>query len=410
MTNGISRVHYFDEQFLRTSEFEDEQRYHVAMRRRHNLAGHSWGIVAGLELVVDEGVAYVQPGLAVDALGREIVLTQRQALPAAAFADKGSTTLQVWIEYDRVGADPAPPGYVCGNGERTYYRWQERPLVTLRVPDPAFPDPRRPEGVLEGDLEFASWLEPPDDPRRLFPVFLGHVIAPASPEQPPTVDLGSRPYAGLVGEQIRAPSGSAWVRLGTSEAEDGTAFAVHVVLDDPTADPNVPRLVLSDDGTARIEGETTVAGDLTLEAGSVELLSGRDLPTGAKPWQMYHVHDTALDVHELRIELAGGSAGDNQVVLGAWSKKPDATGQEVEAFHPCLSVADDGTVTVHGNLVVTGAIVPKAGEAGAELTPRMQQFLAGALMSGVGGASSLLDRVFRSPLARGDDADGNGPG
>ena len=46
----IVRVRYFDRQFLRPQDFTDEQTYHVAMRRRHNIAGHSWGILHGLAL------------------------------------------------------------------------------------------------------------------------------------------------------------------------------------------------------------------------------------------------------------------------------------------------------------------------------------------------------------------------
>ena len=38
MTDATSRVHYFEEQFLRTQDYVDEQAYHVAARRRHNIA------------------------------------------------------------------------------------------------------------------------------------------------------------------------------------------------------------------------------------------------------------------------------------------------------------------------------------------------------------------------------------
>ena len=53
-SDTIARVNYFDRQFLRTQDFVDEQAYHIAMRRRHNIAQHRWGIVAGLQLVLDE--------------------------------------------------------------------------------------------------------------------------------------------------------------------------------------------------------------------------------------------------------------------------------------------------------------------------------------------------------------------
>ena len=47
--------------------------------------------------------------------------------------------------------------------------------------------------------------------------------------------------------------------------------------------------------------------------------------------------------------MAGGGAGNNQVVFGAWSA-------QANKFMPCLTVADNGAVTVNGNLVVNGQI------------------------------------------------------
>jgi hypothetical protein len=49
----ITRVNYYDGQYLGPTDFTDEQAYHVAMRRRHHLAHHTWGLVRGLTLAVD---------------------------------------------------------------------------------------------------------------------------------------------------------------------------------------------------------------------------------------------------------------------------------------------------------------------------------------------------------------------
>ncbi|MFN8564815.1 MAG: hypothetical protein U0703_25050 [Anaerolineae bacterium] len=64
----IMRVHYYDRQFLRAQDFTDEQAYQIAMRRRHNLSHHIWGIVRGLELEFNQpdGVFVIKPGIAVD--------------------------------------------------------------------------------------------------------------------------------------------------------------------------------------------------------------------------------------------------------------------------------------------------------------------------------------------------------
>src|SRR5215207_6199504 len=75
MNNDLSRVRYTPRQFLGAQDFTDEQAYHLGMHRRHNIAHHTWGIVRGLELIVeDEDSLFVQPGFAVDGFGRELLL------------------------------------------------------------------------------------------------------------------------------------------------------------------------------------------------------------------------------------------------------------------------------------------------------------------------------------------------
>lgn len=401
MSDAVSRVNYFGEQFLRTQEFVDEQAYHVAMRRRHNIGQHVWGIVSGLELVVEEGVVYVNAGMGVDGFGREIVLRARQPLPAGVFADTGSDTLEVWIEYDRVGSDPAPSGYAgCGDEDGApAYRWQERPLVTLEVPDPAFTDRRRPETVAPGDVAFVPFRTPPDDPLRRFPLFLGQILAPVKAGDPPTLDLNGRPYVGLVGDSVRDPADRAWIQLGAQDDDDPNAFAVYVRVDDPQARYDEPRLAVLRDGSVELDGDTTVTGDVTLRGSALVFGEGPERAADDRPWRTYHVHDAATDTHELRIEMArpapGGTLGTNRVVVGSFAKDPDGG---PPAFHACLTISDDGTVTVHGDLVVTGRIFAAGGEAGAQLSAQARQFIASSFLSGVGGGSALLDRLYKSPL------------
>src|SRR6266700_543124 len=113
-TSGISRVQYFPKQFLRAQDFADEQAYHVAMRRRHNIAHHTWGIVRGLTIVIDpDGTLFVQPGFAIDGYGRELILSSRRQIGTTEFNDKGNV-LDVSLVYSRQTSDPAAPGYaVC---------------------------------------------------------------------------------------------------------------------------------------------------------------------------------------------------------------------------------------------------------------------------------------------------------
>ncbi|MCP3956367.1 MAG: hypothetical protein GY719_00795 [bacterium] len=77
------RLNFFDRQFLRAQDFMDEQDYHLDRRRRHNRALHGTGVAEGLEVVQNTGdpaSVDVQPGWAVDADGREIVLAQARTI------------------------------------------------------------------------------------------------------------------------------------------------------------------------------------------------------------------------------------------------------------------------------------------------------------------------------------------
>src|SRR4029450_10724774 len=96
---ATARVQYFDRQYLRTQDFVAEQAYHLAMRRRHNIGHHTWGIVTGLELVSDASGLYVRPGFAIDGYGRELILPDRVAIDGQVFLDKGAV-LDVALVYN----------------------------------------------------------------------------------------------------------------------------------------------------------------------------------------------------------------------------------------------------------------------------------------------------------------------
>jgi hypothetical protein len=402
--DGSSRVHYFEQQFLRAQDFTDEQAYHLALHRRHNIGHHTWGIVVGLDLVVEEGSLFVLPGAAVDGFGRNLVLPERLPVPAAAFADKNSDLLTVWLGYERTGGDPAPDGYAgCDEDDDVpFYRWQERPRLFLEAPDPDFPDRRAPETVPAGDLGFDASRPPPDDPSQDWPVFLGQVTRdPANADQPYVVDPDGRPYVGLVGEAVLAPSGRALVQLSAELDADPYRFAVYVPDAETAADRRKPRLAVTRGvagaaGGVELRGDTTLHGNLSLAGRAVELQPGPERAATDPSWRLYHVQDITTDHHELRIEIPstpGAQAGQgppqpNQVVVGSWSA-------EEERFVPCLTVAADGTVTVHGKLVVTGQVVEHGGTTGAALDEQAKQLAMAGFLAGVGGASNLLDRLYQ---------------
>jgi hypothetical protein len=102
----ITRVRYFERQFLRAADFRAEQTYDRDARRRHVLGHHTWGIVTGFALTeAPDGpsgfvTVTLEPGTAIDGFGRELVGYHPLRLDAElfdAFHAEGHHT--VWIGY-----------------------------------------------------------------------------------------------------------------------------------------------------------------------------------------------------------------------------------------------------------------------------------------------------------------------
>jgi len=79
----VERLNYFNGQRLQASDFKLEQDYHIRVRRWLNRSLYTPGIASGLEVYKIEGSLKVKvmPGLAIDNLGREIILLEEQDFP-----------------------------------------------------------------------------------------------------------------------------------------------------------------------------------------------------------------------------------------------------------------------------------------------------------------------------------------
>lgn len=371
----IARVRFFEGQFLGADDMTDEQAYHIAMRRRHNLAHHTWGIVAGLEIVRTEGQFLVLPGLAVDGYGREVILQQYEVIPLTAFEDKGTDTLDVFIQYGRVGSDQAPKknGACQDDGDASFYRWQELPILQVVAGVPDEVTPRAPGGVPAPELTRDPTRTPTDNPQRVWQIFLAQIRRSRPDPSKPyeyEVDLGERPYAGLVGEAVQAPSGRAHLQVGAELESDRFRFGVFIPADTavtaPASAPQLgPRLGITRDGMVEVRGATTLRGDLTMDGGAIDFIVGPDYEPPLPSWRVYRARGKAIpancdppspnpppppdDTDDLRIEIRGEGKGTNVVAIGYWS-------DEDKKFHPCLTVDDQCNVTVAGNLKVDGLI------------------------------------------------------
>lgn len=144
----IERLNYYEGEFLGATDFQAEQEYHRDMRRRHNLGQHSWGIVTGLDLAqapngatspggTAEVDVYLQPGMAVDGFGREIVVLGQAQLTQEMFAaffdpnpNAGAKWMYVWISYQQ--ALLRPPADMCArkNVSNAFGRVEETYTLT----------------------------------------------------------------------------------------------------------------------------------------------------------------------------------------------------------------------------------------------------------------------------------------
>lgn len=137
MADATKRVNYFDRQFLRAAEFQDEQTYDLDRLRRHSRLLHTPGVAEGLQVTGNVGDASVSvsAGTAYDGLGQAIVLASAQQLSVASITG-ASATAYVTISYAEQGSDPSTDPGVSGNSTRI----SEIPALAVGSSPPAAPN------------------------------------------------------------------------------------------------------------------------------------------------------------------------------------------------------------------------------------------------------------------------------
>lgn len=366
-----SRVNYFDRQYIRLSELNDEQAYHQQLHRRHNLSHHSWGIVVGLDLLLQGDRPVVLPGLAIDGYGRELLLLERRPFGRDLFDRLATNRIDLWLEYRVEQTDDPLAPIECGTGDRRkYYRATERAeIYAMRAG--ARPDPRRPPGVPPEALE-EPLLSTPDDPAKRWPVYLGRMMMQTPASGPPTftVEAADRVYIGLNAEVIDHPGNPSRVELGrrpsrvdfrtigedtyrysANPERDFAVFVPNLTAEDPTAQELQPTISVY--GTAtQILGTTEVHGNVVLDGASLQFPRVTATPEHATDSQpaIYRATD------ELRIDVGELNNADRSLVLGV---------SKDGKFQPAMTVlfpANMGNgnvnpvVKVHGDLHIDGTI------------------------------------------------------
>lgn len=113
----VSRTHYFSGESLLTADFLCEQHYHMQMLALNNSSLHIWGIARGLDVSWQAGSSVarvtVSPGMAIDRLGRQIVLVSSQVLKLEGIAagSKVYLTIRYHEVYGDFSDESGVPGY-----------------------------------------------------------------------------------------------------------------------------------------------------------------------------------------------------------------------------------------------------------------------------------------------------------
>ncbi len=138
--NKLSRNYYYNGKLLVERDFVDEQLYHIAKSRMLNSVLHGEGTVCGLKLKEHPSTEcqteyiYVEPGVAIDCCGREIVVTGNEPIHVAGLLEEagleldGTLDLFIAIKYDDVAAEQVPvilPDCDCADQQQAPNRIDE---------------------------------------------------------------------------------------------------------------------------------------------------------------------------------------------------------------------------------------------------------------------------------------------
>jgi hypothetical protein len=157
----IQRLRHVPRELLRSRDFRDQEAFGKQLRWWHNRALHdAFGVASGLSVVLaaDVASALVQPGIAYDRVGRELLVFAPRSVPlpgqqqpmtlvarnreGGPAGRQGAEAELVWQPPSRAGGDPCGPGvgvplaqltYVGGAPTLTAVSPRSRPLARPRI-------------------------------------------------------------------------------------------------------------------------------------------------------------------------------------------------------------------------------------------------------------------------------------
>jgi hypothetical protein len=100
----FTRPRYFTGRLLTADDFEAEQQYHIDKQRLHNRMLHGSGIVYGLAVSQQKNLLIVESGLALDCLGREIIVPEHLEVNLL----EGDIEPYLALQYHEIPLDASP--------------------------------------------------------------------------------------------------------------------------------------------------------------------------------------------------------------------------------------------------------------------------------------------------------------
>ena len=240
-----ARVRYEERQRLLAADLSAEQTYRLALAGRHMLAPHQWGIVSGLRVVQSNAESFLEPGLAIDGDGREIVVPE-----AVRLMPPDAPCVSVVLFYCEFPEQLEPPRCPDAPAPRIGHRYR-------LMLDPDFVAP-----VIEPDVQRALAAGPKTGARP-WPVLLGQIGSACfkAGEEPPDVPVPIRfadtKYVTHRAGGIRTPTDRALMQLGPSGHED----IYHFLISTRNAQGGFDRRIGIDrDGDIRVWKNLTIIG------------------------------------------------------------------------------------------------------------------------------------------------------
>jgi hypothetical protein len=398
--NDISeqRPDFFEGEILSAADLEQLVVYLRDQSARHALGGHTWGIVAGLQLL-EQTISgnsvdvYLLPGYAVDGYGRAIVVVNPLRLSVDWFNGQPSGPVQVWIRYDQGQTSAVRPGFqVCCNGGDNYSRVAESYSIevgNLSLPsqqtgisvsgenvDDARTVPRlfNDAGpiICDGSVPFQD-LPLGDDTASRWLIPLGQVgwqagtpgqfLTLTDPNDPTKVIFSRRlrRYVGLVGENFYAADGLIRLRRRTSEVAGIVdqklinATCAAGSLTDPSHDQDLENCAEGPTPSELVwvEGRLRVTGDTRILDGRMELRDAAG--TNYYPPNVLGSAPTFLQRTDRKLNadlqiVIGKAASDNNRLLIQQAADPQqpqpCQSVQFSTLNTLVSVLDDGKVGI----------------------------------------------------------------